>query len=155
MTDELILTLKENINRIDMLNPSRSALLVQNTIFDFVHQILNNFIDDKDVKKYVECLEIFKEYVADKLFFTSMGMVLIYHKKDFPHFSKLFSLLESVFGKGCLKGLKPIIDAINFVNTDDTDILEKLHPEHRELVIRIIKYISPKTNIPNSVMDSL
>ena len=51
--------------------------------------------------------------------------------------------------------LLPIISALNYIKTKDTDILEHLHKEYRELTLKIISTISPKTIIPSQVINSL
>ena len=51
--------------------------------------------------------------------------------------------------------LLPIISALNYIKTNDTDILEHLHKEYRELTLKIILTISPETIIPPQVINSL
>jgi hypothetical protein len=53
------------------------------------------------------------------------------------------------------KILQPLSAAFAFIQTKDTDILEELHKESRELVVNIIKRISKDTEIPQAVYDSL
>jgi hypothetical protein len=51
--------------------------------------------------------------------------------------------------------LLPLHLALDYIKTENSDILEKVHKEYRDLLINIISQISPKTKISQLIIDSL
>lgn len=45
--------------------------------------------------------------------------------------------------------------ALDYIKTENSDILEKIHKEYRDLIINIISKISPKTSISQQILNSL
>ncbi len=49
----------------------------------------------------------------------------------------------------------PLNRALNYIKTENPDILEKVHKEYRDLITNMILEISPTTKIPQQIIDSL
>ena len=69
--------------------------------------------------------------------------------------SEVMDMLKNIFNSEKLNLLTPLVCASEYIMRNEPEVLEKLHPEMRQLVIQIIQKTSPKTSIGKQVLDSI
>ena len=116
-------------------------LLIQNKLIfvDKIFHTLGNLINEYNIDPIQISVDPLKKLIEN----NSLNHVDTFMKKLLDINSEFKNVLL------------PIISALNYIKTKDTDILEHLHKEYRELTLKIILSISPKTIIPPQVTDSL
>lgn len=119
------------------------------------HAMENN--DHTKLKQYSIMLGTLKQKITEEQMLKSFIHYLaeFFRGMKYGIVIKMIRNLNEIFGEQDGKVLQPIADALDFIQTKDTDILEGLHKENRDLVVDVIKSISKDAVIPLTVYDSL
>lgn len=150
----LINQYKEPLLKLD--TTKRSELLTE-YIFDVSNKLLHAIIDKNtnDLQCYIYILSLINDMVKTEDLVRGCSVCATLHIKNMHALQNLISIFVEVFGSDKLEGLTPLIRALDYLADEDPIILEKLHPEMRQLVIQIIQEISPHTKIDKEIFDSV
>lgn len=150
--------LAKSMPEFSALPPNKKSELVISLADNIVHYA-GHFIQDKDMKnaKYLlEMLEMIRPMmIKENVLEFMIPNLRRFAPEDPETVATILQHVQLSLGADYLEALKPVIAALEFIRTKDTDILEKLHKETRELVIDIIAQIGPKIDIPKEVRDSV
>ena len=139
------------------LDPNERYKLLTMYITDVCNGLLHAIID-KNTKKRHFCtsiLYLIKDIAKTDETVRGCSICAITHAKNIRALQKLISIFVEIFGSNTLEGLTPLIRALSYLADEDSTILEKLHPEMRQLVIQIIQEISPHSKINKEILDSI
>ena len=121
------------------------------------HKLLHAIIDKKTDERpfYVSVLSSAKDMMtAEDLIHGCVNGVFT-HAKGIKALKEAIPILADIFGPDKLKGLSPFCFAIDYLVEEDPIVLEKLHPEMRQLVIQIIQKMSPEITINKEILESV
>ena len=131
--------------------------LVPKIAEDIAHYAAHTMAENKN--KFTEMLfdsleTLARRYTIDA-YFISLLPVTELVKDDKLEKAILFTdkiiEIDSFFEESVL----PLNLVLNYIKTENPDILEKVHKEYRDLITNMILEISPNTKIPQQVIDSL
>lgn len=156
---EAVDIVKHNEQRINKLEIDDRKFVIPRLADEIIHSLGHAILEEKVqvVDQYLALLRGIKESIEDRDVVTFMkhNLVRFSSDKNYAMISKLIRYVQEVLGEERIEALKPIIIALEFIQTGNTDILEKLHKESRELVIDIINSVAPDVVIPQKVYESL
>lgn len=131
---------------------------LMNHYMTFLSHGLFHVIADKKINErqfYISTLSSIKDMVqAENLIHGCINGVVT-HFKEINTLQEIISILLEIFGSDKSQGLIPLIRALDYLVDKDPIVLEKLHPEMRQLTIQIIQKISPDTTISKEILDSV
>ena len=152
----LALTKQYKKTLLELEHDERSKLL-RNYLRILFHKLLHVVIDKKTNERqfYVSILSSIKDMVeAEDLIHGCVGGIFT-HAEGINAIQETIPILLEIFGPDKLKGLTPLICALDYFANKDPTVLEKLHPEMRQLVIQIIQKMSPDITISKEILDSV
>ena len=139
------------------LEPDKRSSLLRNYLGMLFHKLLHVVIDKKTNERqfYVSILSSIKDMVkADDLMYGCVSGIFS-HPQGINAMQETIPILLEIFGSDKLKGLTPLRRASDYIVYKDPTILEKLHPEMRQLVIQIIQKMYPDITINKEILDSV
>ena len=139
------------------LEPDKRSSLLRNYLGMLFHKLLHVVIDKKTNERqfYVSILSSIKDMVkADDLMYGCVSGIFS-HPQGINAMQETIPILLEIFGSDKLKGLTPLRRASDYIVYNDPAILEKLHPEMRQLVIQIIQKMYPDITINKEILDSV
>ena len=154
---ELLALTKQYKKALLGLEPGKRSELLRNYVEILFHELLHVVIDKKTNERqfYVSILSSIKDMVeAEDLIHGCVSGIFTY-AKGIDAIQETMPILLKIFGPDKLKGLTPIICASDYLADKDPAVLEKLHPEMRQLVIQIIQKMSPDITINKEILDSV
>lgn len=161
--DDAIKIVSDNLTRLqDTKKQDREEFLrsyVATLLHSYGHLLMENRNDEKIFLE--KLLNIPKSYYSYEMILNTVGYSIarflreLKSKERVKIISEFFDLLSSVFGDEALKLLAPLKEALDYVKHGEVNIFETMHKEKRQLVINMIKDISPETEIPKIVYESL
>ena len=154
---ELLALTKQYKKALLGLEPGKRSRLLRDYVGMLFHELLHMIIAKKTNERqfYVSILSSIKDMVkAEDLIHGCVGGIST-HAKGINAIQETMPILLEIFGSDKLKGLTPLICASDYLADKDPTILEKLHPEMRQLVIQIIQKMSPDIPINKEILDSI
>ena len=154
---ELLALTKQYKKALLGLEPGKRSELLRNYMEILFHKLLHVVIDKKTNERqfYVSILSSIKDMVeAEDLIHGCVDGIFTY-TGGIDAIQEIMPILLEIFGPDKLKGLTPIICASDYLVDKDPTILEKLHPEMRQLAIQIIQKMSPDITINKEILDSV
>ena len=139
------------------LEPGKRSRLLAGHVSNLSNTLLHAIIDKNTSKRqlYISILSSIKDIVKKEDLVRGCGICAIAHIKEVNALHELISILLEIFGLNKLEGLTPLMRALNYLVDQDPIVLEKLHPEMRQLVIQIIQEMSPHSKIDKEIIDSV
>ena len=104
---------------------------------------------------FTDCLKAIKPFVTPAMVSSDPLRFLIERGHGVQRIGRTLDVLFAVLDKEQLGMLRILKSAADYARHADTDSLERLHPEQRELAFDMISKISPDTRIPQEVLDSV
>ena len=104
---------------------------------------------------YVSALSHVRDVVSSEDIVSGCIDGIFGHVGAISVLSEVMDMLKNIFNSEKLNLLTPLVCASDYIMRNDPEVLEKLHPEMRQLVIQIIQKTSPKTHIAKEVLDSI
>ena len=157
LEQELLALTKQYKKTLLELEPDKRSRLLGNYLEMLFHKLLHVIIDKKTNERqfYVSILSSIKDMVkAEDLIHGCAGGIFA-HVKGINAIQELMPIILEIFGPDKSKGLTPLIYASDYLADKDPTILEKLHPEMRQLAIQIIQKMSPDIAINKEILDSV
>ena len=154
---ELLVLINQYKKPLLELKSSRRSQIMSGFVANLSNTLLHAIIV-KNATKYEFCISILssiKDMVRKENLVHGAGACAVTHIKEVNALQDLISILLEIFGSDKLKGLIPLIHALNYLAHNDPIVLEKLHPEMRQLVIQIIQEMSPHSKINKEIIDSV
>ena len=108
-----------------------------------------------DSTAFTDCLKAIKPFITPSMMSCDPLRFLIEHSHGVQRVGRTLDVLFAVLDKDQLGMLTILKSAADYARHADTDSLERLHPEQRELAFDMISKISPDTHIPQEVLDSV
>lgn len=109
----------------------------------------------KDFQDALGCVKLLKPYVTPDVVSALPASFLMRHCHSVEKTGRALDALFEALDEDQLGMLTVLKCAVDYARRADTDTLERLHPEQRELALEIISEISPDTRIPYAVRDSI
>jgi uncharacterized protein len=158
LNDEFINILTTNIPKIKNQELVIKHKIVNELFNSFIHylchyiKLQNNEYADIEVKK----IKVLDEILNPEIIVNSVvENIRIFGPDSTGLVSELYLKLKHVLNSENQRVLLPIEYALNFIETQDVEIFEKMHKELRQLVIDIIKSISPEIKLPKLIEESV
>lgn len=104
---------------------------------------------------FMDCLKAIQPFVTPVMVSSDPLRFLIEHGHGVQRIGRTLDVLFTIFDEEQLGMLRILKSAADYARCADTDSLERLHPEQRELALDMISTISPDTRIPQQVLDSV
>ena len=154
LLSKILITLEKNLSNFDKTLQKEHATLITRHLSFYVGFLLDQnkpiFVD----KIFHTLGSLINKYNIDPIQISVDPLKALIENNSLNHVDTFMGKLLDINSE-FKNVLLPIISALNYIKTKDTDILEHLHKEYRELTLKIILSISPKTIIPPQVIDSL
>lgn len=159
--DQGLKLLQNNIKKIEKLdNIARNGLVLRLSSVLFHNMIHAIDLERKDDLEFcVKTFSYIEKYMDSDILLESFLYSTRIHAKHenemYGIISELYKQVGKMLNSDKMEVLRPIQLALEFIETQNVEIFEKLHKEYRELIINIISDISPETNIPKEIIESL
>ena len=157
LEQELLALTKQYKKALLGLEPGKRSRLLRDYVGMLFHELLHMIIAKKTNERqfYVSILSSIKDMVkADDLMYGCVSGIFS-HPQGINAMQETIPILLEIFGSDKLKGLTPLRRASDYIVYKDPTILEKLHPEMRQLVIQIIQKMYPDITINKEILDSV
>ena len=150
--DDARKVLEDNVDRLKHEDRALGEV-VGNILLDAVRYVTLGRLDECEVESIIECMKVLEPITTPDMFVEATGF-LARHNHGMENMDRCMRALSEVFSDGQLGPMRTLKHAAGYIRTGDTDLLEKLHPEHRALAVSMIREMSPSAQIPQDVLDS-
>ena len=154
---ELLALIKQYKKTLLELESDKRAKLLRNYIEIIIHKLVHDTSDEKTDERqfYVSALSSVDDMVNEEDLIYGCAGGIFSHTKKTNVLKKIMFILVDIFGSKKLEGLAPLIHALDYLAERDPTVLEKLHPEMRQLTIQIIQKMVPEITIDKEILDSV
>ncbi len=154
LLSKVVDTTFDNLSNLDEESQKK---LVPEIARDITHYAAHTMAENKN--KFTEMLfdsleTLARRYTIDA-YFISLLPVTELVKDDKLEKAILFMDKILKIDSFSEESVLPINLALNYIKTENSDILEKVHKEYRDLITNMILAFSPTTKIPQQIIDSL
>lgn len=145
----------EKFSVIKAMNKTERNRMIENLLVDIIAALNGRFLDSKNHTALTECVRTIKPFITSKVISSNPLGFLIEHGHGVDNIGRTLDTLFHILDKDQLGMLTILKCAVDYARDGNTDPLERLHPEQRELALDMISTISPDTRIPQEVLDSV
>ena len=145
--------LDDSVERLKRVEDSVLRKVVSNILLDAVRYVTLGHLDEREVESVIGCIKVLEPIATPDMFVEATGF-LAKHNHGMENMDRCMRVLSEVFSDGQLGPMRTLKHAAGYIRTGDTDLLEKLHPEHRALAVSMIREMAPSVQIPQDVLDS-
>lgn len=152
--DDARKVLEDNVDRLKRSKDGVLREAISNILLDAVMYVTPGHLDEREVESIVGCMKVLEPVTTPDMFIDATGF-LAKHDHGVENMDRCMRVLSEAFSDGQLGPMRILKYAVGYVRTGDTDLLEKLHPEHRDLAVSMVLEMAPSTEIPYEVRHSL
>ena len=152
---ELLLLVKHHklLSKSENSNTAPLRIYIGLIFARFFHDMIERKTDGYEF--YVSALSHVSDVASSEDLASGCIDGILGHVGAISVLSEVMDMLKNIFNSEKLNLLTPLVCASEYIMRNEPEVLEKLHPEMRQLVIQIIQKTSPKTSIGKQVLDSI
>lgn len=155
MLEELRELLRTEIPKIQAMGKKERDYMVGDLLTGITATLHGRALQAQDFEILTECIRILKPFITYKIVSSETTGFLIAHGHGVERVGRTLDVLFKTLDRDQLGMLTILKCAVDYIIASDTDSLERLHPEQRELALEMISKISPDTRIAQDVLDSV
>ena len=151
MFADLLAILREKIPDVESMKGRNGVI---SRLLADITEALQRREPDINSDALVECVRMLSPFITPEIISAGPLHVLVEHGRGAERIERTLAVLFRALTedqRGVLQILKCTVD---YILTLNTDCLERLHPEQRELSFDMFAKISPATHIPEEILDS-
>ena len=154
---ELLAATRQYKKSLLKLEPDRLSMLLSRYIWIISHGLLHAIIDKNmsDRQFFTSVLHSIKDMADARCLMSGYINCVVSHAKEINSLQHMTGIFCEIFSAYTLRGLTPLMYSLDYITSKDPDMLERLHPESRELAVHIIQKMSPDHVIDRVVLDSI
>ena len=157
LEQELLALTKQHTKSLLELKHDKRSKLFSNYVLIFSNELLRAIVEKKTGKRQlcISLLSLVRDVIEPRDITRGCVGSISTHVKETNVLQEMFSILFEIFGSDKLEGLSPLIHSLEYLTSNDPTVLERLHPEMRQLVIEIVQEMSPGIKISKEILDSV
>ena len=155
MFAQLCEILHEQVSEISALEKETRDDVIEDLALDVTMALHVGRLEDENFEALTECIKILKPFITSEIMSGDPLRFIIEHSHGVERVGRTLDVLFKTLDRDQLGSLTILKHVVDYILSKDTDSLERLHPEQRELALEMISKMSPDTSIPQEVLDSV
>lgn len=151
---QMLEILHEKFFEIKALEKKIRDDVVEDLLLDVTMALHVGEIEAENFEALTECIKTLKPVITSEIMSGDPLRFMIEHSHGVERVGRTLDVLFKALDGDQLGALAILKCAVGYVRDADTDPLERLHPEQRELAFEMITKISPDALIPQEILDS-
>lgn len=152
--DEACKIIQEHVPQLEQLKSTDLETAVADILHESVLHIIHRHPNESATMAISKSLRILGSFVSPNMFVDLAGD-LVSHGYSMEELRMIVKMLSGAFADNQMSLIRILKCVTEYALTKDTGLFEKIHQEQRALALSILQEMSPSTEIPQHVLDSV